>query len=285
LWLFGGYAIFGESRAIPIEMIGLWALTVVMLVMPRVLGVVSIVRAGEEKRYGGTWALARSAVLEGTLSVLQAPVRMVAHSIFVVVALTGLKLDWKSPPREANDIGWRDAGQRFAPVVAIVALLGIVTIAIAPAAALWLLPVGGPLLLAIPMTVLSSRSDLGQRVRQLNLLVTPEESVPPTVLRQADLHARRSASLPRWQDAVNDPWLFDVVRSAMGPRNTTWGSRGLARRRLVRGVLHEQDTERLSASDRMRFLSEPQSFVRLRDQLVAHARAGQSRPPRAVLSA
>jgi membrane glycosyltransferase len=286
LWLFGGYAIFGESRAIPLEMIGLWTLTVVMLAAPRALGVVAIVRAGEQKRYGGTGALVRSALLEGTMSVLQAPVRMVAHSIFVVVALTGLKLDWKSPPREANDIGWRDAGQRFAPIVAAVALLGIVTLVIAPAAALWLLPVGGPLLLAIPMTVLSSRSDLGQRVRQANLLVTPEESAQPTVLRQADLHARRSSSSsPRWQDAVNDPWLFGVVRSAMGPRNTTWGSRGLARRRLVRGVLHEQDTERLTASDRMRFLSEPQSFVRLRDQLVAHARAGQSRPPRAVLSA
>jgi membrane glycosyltransferase len=285
LWLFGGYAIFGASRAIPIEMVGLWALTVVMLVMPRVLGVVSIVRAGEEKRYGGTGALARSAVLEGTLSVLQAPVRMVAHTIFVVVALTGLKLNWKSPPREATDIGWRDAATRFAPIVAVVAVLVGVALAMDPAAALWLLPVALPLLLAIPITVLSSRSDLGQRVRDAKLLVTPEESAPPTVLRQADLHARRSTSLPRWQDAVNDPWLFDVVRSAMGPRNTSWGSRGLARRRLVRGVLHEQDTERLSASDRMHLLSEPQNFVRLRDQLIAHARAGQSRPPRAVLSA
>ena len=35
------------------------------------------------------------------MAVLQAPVRMLAHSLFVLVALTGMKLDWKSPPREA----------------------------------------------------------------------------------------------------------------------------------------------------------------------------------------
>ena len=44
------------------------------------------------------------------MAMLQAPVRMLAHSLFVVVALTGLKLDWKSPPREAAAVSWREAG-------------------------------------------------------------------------------------------------------------------------------------------------------------------------------
>jgi membrane glycosyltransferase len=65
---------------------------------------------------------------------------------------------------------------------------------------------------------------------------------------------------------VTDPWLFDVVRSAMGMRNTNWGTRGQARRRLVSGLM---DTARLSNPERMRLLSEPQSMVRLRDQLAA----------------
>ncbi|MBC7991732.1 MAG: hypothetical protein H7Z15_00635, partial [Rhizobacter sp.] len=67
-----------------------------------------------------------------------------------------------------------------------------------------------------------------------------------------------------------DPWLFDVVRAAMGPRNTSWGSRGKARRLMLSGLLVDQGTERLSAADRMRLLSEPQSIVRVRDQLAAN---------------
>ena len=35
---------------------------------------------------------------------LLAPLRMVAHTLFVVGAMTGWKLEWKSPPREANDV-------------------------------------------------------------------------------------------------------------------------------------------------------------------------------------
>jgi membrane glycosyltransferase len=271
LWLFGGYAIFNPSQVVPLEMMGLWLCTLLMLVLPRAFGVLTIVMKKEQALYGGTRALVRSALLEGAMSVLQAPVRMVAHTLFVVVALTGLKLDWKSPPREANDIGWRDAAQRFAPVAAVVlALLGTALL-LNPSAALWLAPVGLPLLLAIPMTVLTSRAGLGERVRRLKLLLTPEESCAPTVLREAWAYADRPAPAPEWRDVVTDPWLFDVVRSAMGQRNTSWGSRGQARRQLVRRLLVAQDTDTLTPADRMRLLSEPQSIVRLRDQLMANA--------------
>jgi membrane glycosyltransferase len=188
-----------------------------------------------------------------------------------VVALTGLKLDWKSPPREANDIGWADALRRFGSVSAVVACIVMLVLWLQPQATLWLMPMGLPLLLAVPLTVLTSRSNLGQRLLAGRLLMTPEEHSAPSVLRRAWAHARRSAPTLQWRDTFTDPWLFDVVRSAMGPRNTSWGSRGKARRLLVRGLLVDQDTERLSASDRMRLLSEPQSIVRVRDQLAANA--------------
>jgi membrane glycosyltransferase len=270
LWLFGGYAIFNPSRGVPLEITGLWLTTLLMLVMPRVLGVVTIVMRGEQHLYGGTGPLSRSALLEGSLSVLQAPVRMVAHTLFVVVALTGLKLNWKSPPREAQAIGWRYALQRFAPIMAVVLALVGTALAMEPGAALWFAPVALPLLFAVPLTVATSRADVGERVRARRLLVIPEESWTPTVLRQAWAYASAASPAPDWRDAVTDPWLFDVVRSAMGSRNTAWGSRGKARRRLVRGLLVAQDTERLSNAERMRLLSEPQSIVRLRDQLAAN---------------
>ncbi|MET0349979.1 MAG: glucans biosynthesis glucosyltransferase MdoH [Rhizobacter sp.] len=271
LWLFGGYTVFTPQYGIRLEMLGLWLATGAMLFMPRILGVVTIFLKKETHLYGGGGAVVRSGILEGLLSVLQAPVRMVAHTMFVVVALTGLKLNWKSPPREAQDIGWGDAIRRFAPIMAVVVALVGVALAIEPGAALWLAPVALPLLFAVPLTVATSRAGFGERVKARHLLVTPEESWSPTVLRQAWAYASDAEPLPSFADAVTDPWLFDVVRSAMGPRNTTWGVRGKVRRNLVRAVMAPQDTERLSTADRMRLLSEPQSIVRLRDQLAANS--------------
>jgi membrane glycosyltransferase len=269
LWLFGGSALFNISEGVPMEMLGLWSATLLMLLMPRILGVLTIVMRQEQHLYGGTAALSRSAVLEGSLSVLQAPIRMVAHTLFVVVALTGLKLNWKSPPREAQDIGWKDAFNRFLPIMGVVLALVGIALAVEPGAALWLAPVALPLMLAVPLTVLSSRSQAGEYLREHQWLITPEESWSPAVLRQSWAYASSAQPSPEWHDAVTDPWLFDVVRSAMGHRNTSWGSRGQARRRLVRGLLVAEDTARLSNAERMRLLSEPQSMVRLRDQLAA----------------
>ena len=273
LWLFGGHPSFSGDAAVPFEMLMLWAGTGVMLVMPRAMGVVTILMRREQAQYGGGAALIRGALMEGLLSVLQAPLRMVAHTLFVVVALTGLKLDWKSPPREAADIGWADASNRFAVLGAAMLALAGAALALEPATLLWLAPVGVPLLLAVPLAVLTSRAGLGERVRSLGLLVTPEETRAPTVLREAANYAfqnarNRSIKLD-WRDAIDNPWLFGVVRAAMGSRNTMWGHRGRARRQLVGRLRATHDIDSLSTADRMRLLSEPQHLVRLRDQLMA----------------
>ena len=72
------------------------------------LGIAAVLMRGEQRQYGGVGGLLKSAALESALAIVQAPVRMLAHSLFVVVALTGIKLDWKSPPREAAAVPWRD---------------------------------------------------------------------------------------------------------------------------------------------------------------------------------
>ncbi len=277
LWIFDAPALAAVPGALARDMAPLWLTTVTMLALPRALGVLTIVLLGEQRAYGGTGVLIRSTLLEGALSVLQAPVRMIAHSIFVITALTGLKIGWKSPPREANDVGWGDAARRFGASGVIAASIGCVALYTHSPALLWLLPLAVPLLLAVPLTVFTSRSSIGRRLRISGLLLTPEERYAPAVLRQAWSHAHRAAPAPEWRDALTDPWLFDVVRAAMGRRNTGWGSRGKARRLQLRGLLVDRDTERLSAADRMRLLSEPQSIVRLRDQLASNARLA---PPR-----
>lgn len=195
LWLSGSH-IVTDWMLVPAELAALWAWTLCMLFLPRVLGIAAVLITGEQQAYGGTANLLRSALLEALIAVLQAPIRMLAHSLFVAAALTGLKLDWKSPPREAAAVPWRGALQRFAPMSGVIAVLALGIAGIDAGALIWLLPVGLPLLLAIPMTVLTSQVGMGRALRAKNYLLIPEESKSPAVLRRAWLHASRLAKPP-----------------------------------------------------------------------------------------
>jgi membrane glycosyltransferase len=192
LWLSGARMV-ADWNILPGELMGLWAWTLCMLFLPRVLGVTAILMRGEQQQYGGTLSLFKSAALESTLAILQAPIRMLAHSLFVVVALTGLKLDWKSPPREAAAVPWTEAARKLAPMSLVVAALAAAVAWVDGSALIWLLPVGLPLALSIPLTVLTSHIRMGEAARAQRLLLIPEESWSPPVLRRAWLHATRLA--------------------------------------------------------------------------------------------
>jgi membrane glycosyltransferase len=184
---------FSIWHAVPQELRGLWAWTLSMLFLPRILGLAAVFMKGEQKSFGGTGGLLGSAAVETVMALLQAPIRMLAHSLFVLVAITGLKLDWKSPPREAAGVTWRDAAARLAPMSLIIGLLGLAVAAINAEALIWLAPVALPLLLSVPLTVATSHVDLGAWMRSRGVLLIPEESWSPAVLRRAWRHASRLA--------------------------------------------------------------------------------------------
>jgi membrane glycosyltransferase len=172
---------------------GLWAWTLCLLFLPRVLGLLAVLLKGEQQRFGGVVPLLASALLETMLAVAQAPVRMVAHTLFVAVALTGIRLDWKSPPREASGVAWDTALTRLGPLSLVVAALLLAAAWIQPLVLPWLLPVALPLLLAVPLTVATGDVALGAWARRRNALLIPEEAWSPAVLRRAWRHASRLA--------------------------------------------------------------------------------------------
>lgn len=179
----------------------LWTLTGVMLFLPRGLAVAAVLLRGESAAFGGRVALATGAVLEALLASLQAPVRMLAHTLFVVSALLGLKLEWTSPQRSAQQVHWADAWQRLGPwalgalALSLLAWLGSDATAVARLALLTV-----PLLLAVPLVVWSSRVRPGQRLRRAGIWQVPEEARQPAVLRRA------AALMPRPAQAAATPW-------------------------------------------------------------------------------
>jgi membrane glycosyltransferase len=185
LWTLSGdpgipapYAMDGRAQT-------LWAAIIAMLVLPRLLGAALIVVRREQAAYGGVRALAGGVALEFALSTLQAPVRMVAHSVFVLSAITGARLEWKSPPREARALAWRESLRTYGPLASLVLGVWLTLAFCGSPSALWLAPIALPLLAAAPLAVATSDPRLGKWLRARGVLLVPEESAAPAELRMA----------------------------------------------------------------------------------------------------
>ncbi len=188
----------------PSRAIALSSATATLLFLPKILAVALIALRGAQ-RFGGILRLAASMLVEIVFSMLLAPVRMLFHTQFIVSALLGLKLVWKSPERGDAATSWGEAFRRHG----LHTLLGLAWLALVywlnPAFLGWLLPVAGALAVSIPISVLSSRVSLGRAFRAERLFLIPEETYPPRVLRAMRRCLRQAPREAGFVDAVVDP--------------------------------------------------------------------------------
>jgi membrane glycosyltransferase len=200
--------------------VGFLTATAVVLFTPKILGGLLALAHGP-RHFGGPVGATLSVLMEILFSALLAPIRMLFHTQFVLAALTGLGVHWKSPPREDAETTWGEAVRRHGAHT----LLGGAWVAgvywlDSPYAWWLLLPVVGPLIFSIPISVYSSRVALGRLLRRARLLRIPEESDPPEELRRTRAHAHASdADLGvGFVDAVVHPRVNAIVCALSGPR-------------------------------------------------------------------
>lgn len=195
LWLaFIAAGLIGGTTPTGTTLTGGWlamaALVGGLLLMPRLLGTAAVLLRGEQALYGGTWRLLASALLELLLSSLQAPLKMLAHTAFVLGALTGLRLDWKSPARDDGTLAWRDAQRGLGWLTLPAFVVSVLVLLREHRSPLPLAPWLVPLALAVPLTVLASHRAIGRRLQRAKLLAVPEERQPPRALARAAEHQR-----------------------------------------------------------------------------------------------
>jgi membrane glycosyltransferase len=182
LWL--GFTVLGLSGSgLSTDDRSLWLLTIALLLLPRVLSVGVVVARKEAAAFGGVSRLAGSALLELLFSSMQAPLRMLAHCVYVFGALTGLKLEWKSPPRAAEAPRWGDVTRRLGGIVLLPIATGLGLLQ--RSAAVALAPMWLPLSMAVPFVVLTGHPRAGGLAKRFGLLRTPEERMRPRPLVQA----------------------------------------------------------------------------------------------------
>ena len=245
----------------------LFGLTGVLLLAPKAMSLLVILLRGRAWCYGGASRLIGSAFIEFFHSLLLAPVRMLFHTQFFLAALTGWKLEWKSPPRGDAATSWGEATRRHG-LHTLFALVWIGAIhATGAPFPIWLSPIIVGLLAAIPLSVWGSRVTAGRRLERAGLLLIPEEIEPPLVLtearRHAELIAERNAD---FVEAVVDSHVQHGVVTANRQRPEPTGPKAAARaERLSRALA--RGPEAVELEWRLRLLGDTGALAQLRDRI------------------
>ncbi|WP_349570762.1 glucans biosynthesis glucosyltransferase MdoH [Azotobacter salinestris] len=252
----------------PREAMLLFYSTLTMLVLPKLLSLVLVWVKGAGP-YGGAIRVTLSVLLEMCCSILLTPVRMFFHSCFVIGAFLGRSVQWKSPRRDDGSTSWSEALRRHGVQTLLGVVWALLVAWLNPRFLWWLAPIVGALTLSIPVSVLSSRVDLGRHLRALKLFLIPEEHDAPPELRATERYTRenrRRALGGAFVRAVVDP-LGNALACAMA---TARHGRSLAVERLrAERVTHALAVgpERLDDRARLALLSDPLALARLHLQL------------------
>jgi len=182
LALFPSWPIFDPQRALR-----LFGFTMVVLLLPKVLGTALVLADSERRRaFGGGIAVLASLVAEIFLSSLMAPVMMLVQTMAVASIVMGRDAGWAPQNRADGGLAFGLALRFHAGHMIFGLLLAAAAAAVSPSTVLWLLPLVAGLILAAPLTWFTASPASGRRARALGLFVTPAEQITIPRARPAD---------------------------------------------------------------------------------------------------
>ena len=167
--------------------IGLFAVTMLLLFLPKILSLLDLRRRGDAAQFGGWSKVVTSVVTETVVFTLIAPILMLFHSKFVVLTLCRQSVSWGTQRRGgAGAAAWKEAASAHAGQTLFGIVLAIVAMRISPSLAWWMSPLLAGTILSIPISVFTGDTELGVELRRRGIFVTPEEVSPPAELRELD---------------------------------------------------------------------------------------------------
>ena len=238
----------------------LFGITAGLLFLPKLLAALLLILKPSQRRwFGGGLALSASLLLEMLFSALLAPVRMLFHTRFVLSALLGIAIQWKSPPRADSQTPWSEALLRHGAGTALGGAWLFGVYQLNPDFITWLIPVAGALLISVPISVFSSRVSWGRLARRARLFLIPEEAAPPRELRRLRVLLSASEDYGEgFRRAIRSP-LTNALVTALAPTR-------LSRSRVAREPVQAAALDRLDSLDvyaRNRLLSDREALAEM----------------------
>jgi membrane glycosyltransferase len=248
----------------PDKAITLFSTTLVLLFLPKVLGVLLVWRQGS-RLFGGAWHTFISMLMEMLFSMLLAPIRMLFHSYFVVAAFFGLSAKWISPVRDNNETTWGDALRRHGSQTVLGLGWGALIAWLNPIFLLWMIPILAALLCIMPLSVYSSRVTLGRRAYLARYFRIPEETQPPPALQATRRYTalnREAPHTPTFEDTLTDPGINALACALATARHRPTTINQSYRDQQVAMVL-EYGLGSLSEPQKLQLLNDPVILSRI----------------------
>ncbi|MFH1480555.1 MAG: glucans biosynthesis glucosyltransferase MdoH [Pseudomonadota bacterium] len=252
--------------------LALLSMTAGLLFLPKLFGVLLImIQRGRARLFGGHWKLLAGMLAEVFFSALFAPIRMLFHSKFVLFTLLGRQVGWA--PQRRSDLGtrWGEAIKFHGGGTMIALIWGLILFTLNRPFFWWICPIIFPLILSIPLSVLSSRPDIGKSLKKSGLFLIPEEIEPPAELLslhgKAEGHESLRKILPIPEEegfirAIVDPNVNALHRALLRKKRKI--SPGIVRRRQeLRDKALTQGPGCLTMAEKKELLCDPERILEL----------------------
>jgi membrane glycosyltransferase len=172
-------------------MMALFWFSMVVLLIPKMLGLIRSLTSKKLRRGGGgVIGIGASFLFEIVFSALYAPVMMMLQSRHVFEVFLGRDSGWNPQRRDGGGTSWGDAWHFHRRDMLLAAMAAAIFWFLSPALLAWVSPALLGLLLSVPLSRASGSEWLGSALAKVALLRTPEEvEVPSLMARRAELIA------------------------------------------------------------------------------------------------
>lgn len=161
----------------------LLATILTMIFAPKLASIIDVVsRTRSRRAFGGPLRIAASVFGELVFFALIAPAVAVSVTVFLLGLPFGRRITWAAQQRAAERVPLAVAAARLWPQLAFGAALTAVYAAISADALALASPIVAGLLVAVPLTVVTSSTGFGQWLARIGLFRLPEETAPPLPL-------------------------------------------------------------------------------------------------------
>jgi membrane glycosyltransferase len=178
-------------------MMALFWFSMVVLLIPKMLGLIHALLSGRIRRgSGGVIGVGASFLLEVILSALYAPVLMLIQSRHVFEVFMGRDSGWNPQRRDGGGTTWSDAWHFHKRHMFLSCVTAVIVWFLSPPLLAWLSPALLGLFLAVPLSRASGSETLGRLLSRLALLRTPEEAQVPALISRRQELVRQANALP-----------------------------------------------------------------------------------------
>jgi membrane glycosyltransferase len=239
--------------------------TFALLLTPKLASYVIILLKQKPSTVGGIIPFTCSILLEILFSMILAPIRMIYHSTFVIKALIGSKIHWKSPARHDDALTWREAIHSSWSLSFIGIIWLCLVLLINPQFTTWFIAILLPLIISPCVIRYSSFTSLGMRAQHLKLFMTKEEISPNLVIINTDdylQHNEQKIILQAYRFSVTDPTLNALVCVISTHRHCDNRKNYDYRRRLFKRCIQKPD-DHISENNKLKVMADPFIFMQL----------------------